>query len=596
MQCTECHIRENAIFSVCIVIISLAMLFGMSRCIGVSGGKAQGRRAVTSLMDSAEVIMNDAPEHALALIDSIAPESIHNCSLNARYALLYSESLFKNYIKAPNDSIIMIAVRYYSIKNDPVRKFRSYYTLGCVYNELQQYTQAAVALGQAEQLKDLVDDDFRVGLLYTQLGDVFFNSYDFHRAEQYYRLAMDYYHQASKDIHRIYALYDIGRCEIHLLRYEEAHETMNEVYLWAQHNNDSKLLTASLKRLLLCSIHNINAKDATDEIERYLDISDYQDSDVFTSLLIAKYYIMTGNKTQADYYLNKSWSNAVSIQDSILLWYNESLIDQQSGQIESSYNKYRKSIQLQNQNIYKLLDQPILGAQKDYFKALSETELLLANQRKSRLIIVSLLLIVLLFLVIMGYIIFRARSEQRKRDYLLVKEDLSAKEFLNKKKIKELNQQLDEQSLKELDANKSIELLSQKVRTLFHEQFGPTDFVLTRYYEFMSNSEKAKRLYKIVEEHLQEFTSKDNTARIDAHLNELYNQIMKDITDSSVSLSEKEVNVFRFLIAGLSAKSIATLLDCSKDSIYKTRDRALLKIEETGLRLYCKLCNVLKIK
>lgn len=596
MQCTECHIRENAIFSVCIVIISLAMLFGMSGCIGVSGGKAQGRRAVTSLMDSAEVIMNDAPEHALALIDSIASESIHNCSLNARYALLYSESLFKNYIKAPNDSIIMIAVRYYSIKNDPVRKFRSYYTLGCIYNELQQYTQAAVALGQAEQLKDLVDDDFRVGLLYTQLGDVFFNSYDFHRAEQYYRLAMDYYNQASKDIHRIYALYDIGRCEIHLLRYEDAHETMNEVYLWAQHNNDSKLLTASLKRLLLCSIHNINAKDATDEIERYLDISDYQDSDVFTSLLIAKYYIMTGNKTQADYYLNKSWSNAVSIQDSILLWYNESLIDQQSGQIESSYNKYRKSIQLQNQNIYKLLDQPILGAQKDYFKALSETELLLANQRKSRLIIVSLLLIVLMFLAIMGYIIFRARSEQRKRDYLLVIEDLSAKEFLNKKKIKELNQQLDEQSLKELDANKSIELLSQKVRTLFHEQFGPTDFVLTRYYEFMSNSERAKRLYKIVEEHLQEFTSKENTARIDAHLNELYNQIMKDITDSSVNLSEKEVNVFRFLIAGLSAKSIATLLDCSKDSIYKTRDRALLKIEETDLRLHCKLCNVLKIK
>ena len=146
MQCTECHIRENVIFSVCIVIISLAMLFGMSGCIGVSGGKAQGRRAVTSLMDSAEVVMNDAPEHALALIDSIAPESIHNCSLNARYALLYSESLFKNYIKAPNDSIIMIAVRYYSIKNDTVRKFRSFYTLCCFYNDLLLYPQSFVLL------------------------------------------------------------------------------------------------------------------------------------------------------------------------------------------------------------------------------------------------------------------------------------------------------------------------------------------------------------------------------------------------------------------------------------------------------------------
>lgn len=118
MQGSDCHIRDLVNSCICIVVISLAMLTGMSGCIGVSGGKAQGRRAVTSLMDSAEVVMNDAPQHALALIDSIAPESIHIRSLNARYALLYSESLFKNYIKAPNDSIIMIAVRYYSVKND----------------------------------------------------------------------------------------------------------------------------------------------------------------------------------------------------------------------------------------------------------------------------------------------------------------------------------------------------------------------------------------------------------------------------------------------------------------------------------------------
>lgn len=65
MQGSDRHNRDLVNSRICIVIISLAMLVGMSGCIGVSGGKAQGRRAVTSLMDSAEVIMNDAPEHAL---------------------------------------------------------------------------------------------------------------------------------------------------------------------------------------------------------------------------------------------------------------------------------------------------------------------------------------------------------------------------------------------------------------------------------------------------------------------------------------------------------------------------------------------------
>ena len=84
-------------------------------------------------MDSAEWFMNDSPKHARLLIDSIDSKSIDRHSLNARYALLKTEADYKNYINETNDSLIMIAVRYYSGKRDVLSRFQSYYYLGCIY-------------------------------------------------------------------------------------------------------------------------------------------------------------------------------------------------------------------------------------------------------------------------------------------------------------------------------------------------------------------------------------------------------------------------------------------------------------------------------
>ena len=71
---------------------------------------------------------------------------------------------------------------------------------------------------------------------------------------------------------------------------------------------------------------------------------------------------------------------------------------------------------------------------------------------------------------------------------------------------------------------------------------------------------------------------------------ENYDKLIKLID----GMSEKELNTFRFLLAGLSVKSVGTMLKCSKDSIYKTRDRALKRIEGKSISLYLEIGNLLK--
>ncbi|MBQ5750256.1 MAG: tetratricopeptide repeat protein, partial [Bacteroidaceae bacterium] len=65
------------------------------------------------LLDQAETLMNVAPDTALALLDSIDSHRLGRAD-NARYALLRSQALDKNYIDITNDSLISIAVDYYA--------------------------------------------------------------------------------------------------------------------------------------------------------------------------------------------------------------------------------------------------------------------------------------------------------------------------------------------------------------------------------------------------------------------------------------------------------------------------------------------------
>lgn len=70
--------------------------------------------AVMSELDAAESVMEDSPETALALLDTMQRSRLVSRKAAARHALLYSQALDKNYIDMTTDSIIRPAVEYYS--------------------------------------------------------------------------------------------------------------------------------------------------------------------------------------------------------------------------------------------------------------------------------------------------------------------------------------------------------------------------------------------------------------------------------------------------------------------------------------------------
>lgn len=240
------------------LLIAAFLLLALVSCgrhgtVGVSN-----RKELKLNLSKAETLIGTDDSLALAMLSDINPKTIKNPKLFSQYALLYSEALYKNFIPVSSDSLIMTAVRYYSSGNDKEKQFRSYYMLGCIYSDLGLTTDAAVALGQAEQLVGEINDDYRLGLLYSNLGNIFFDSFDFERALQYYRLAHSHYEIAGKKSHKLHAFYDIGRCLMEMDKIESAHQLFREVEEQSSECSDWELAYSSLCSQISSSLEMSN--------------------------------------------------------------------------------------------------------------------------------------------------------------------------------------------------------------------------------------------------------------------------------------------------------------------------------------------------
>lgn len=575
------------VFSILVTIL----LLNVVGCGKVTDGKTHGSHAVRALMDSAEAVMNDDPEYAFRLMDSIDSHLIRSRALQARYALLYTEAQYKNYIDETNDSLIMIAVRYYTGHNDITSRFLSFYYLGCIYYNVHSFSEAAVALGQAEELIDKIEDGYRLGLLYTQLGMVFYNTYDFHRAEQYYSKAYDNYIKADKQAHGIHALFDIGECKIQLKEYGAAHSLFQETERWAESQKDYYLLSSCILNELLCSL-NCNLKDqAKKEIDKYIELFGYPKYKPFELSLFAKYYIMNGDYDNAIQFIDKGWKKSQNITDSIQICYSESLLKEYQGKLDTALIQYKHTIELQNQNIYNLLDQPVLGAQKDYFRNLAETESIRASRNRRTIVSLTIVFLLIVSSIILKSRIRRLQFESYKTDLLLTIRELKLKEDSN---------------------NETINRLSHRVNNLFSRPYEELDRIFEKIMEtddlieIQSNVQLGKNkeeyyykkideFYKHIKDKFDEIISDKNQIELDKIINSTYNDLMIRLADKNLHLTKQDLIILRLSIIGFSPKTIGRLTNTQYKTVYQQRRRAIQKITNYSPEIASYVLNVLKM-
>lgn len=547
-----------------LAVVLAAMLMGTG-CSRIDDGQIRGRKAVNAVMDRVEIIMDDDPQTADSLMRLIDANSIQGKKTNARYALLYTAAEYKNYQVVTSDSLIMTAVRYYSIDNNMDYRFLSYYYLGCVYMELHQYSDAGAAFANAEQLSSFVDNDYWKGLLYLQLGDVFRMVCDYYRAQDYYIASKSSFESAAKVRHKLYALLRLGTTKMNNREFRDADSILIIVEKESDLIGDKGMLDECLYNRLSCLIYLNKPDSVTNLLNNYGLIID-ESSKVFGYLeRIAQYYIEKRNYQKAEYFLDRARHYAITEDDSIYLYYVSSLLAKSKGNTEEALDFFLDYTSLQNDNLKTILSQPILAVQNEQYKMMAENELLKFRHARLTLILCVVIFLLIIVIIIVTYHYKKKRMNEQLYDSLAVVDELSGK----------------------------IEDLKNQVRIQFRERHDLSNRLYSMYFDSESQDKVTKQQLNVtINSLIKDYTAPDSVRKLDKLLNESYDGIMERLSDPNIGLTDKELELFRYSFAGLSSKAVSIITKESPQNIYQIKSRLLKKVRRCSEELWSKLNDV----
>lgn len=166
-------------------------------CVVLSAVVGCGGNGMTERMDRISQLMEAYPDSALAALDSIDADRLIGREEKSRYALLYSMALDKNYIDLTDDSLINVALRWYSGHGAADDRLKAWYYQGRVYGNAGDNEKAMASFAKAEEYVDGSRDYAAIGRLYNAKSLIYSAVFDISRCIENTVLAAESYRKAG---------------------------------------------------------------------------------------------------------------------------------------------------------------------------------------------------------------------------------------------------------------------------------------------------------------------------------------------------------------------------------------------------------------
>lgn len=594
------------------VTIVLLVVFTLFGCHDTS--------SVSVTFDSVQCLMDENPDSALRLMQEINPSELKTKGQHARYALLYSQALDKNHIDVDSDSLIRVAVEYYKERDDVRCKFLSYYYHGRVYANARDLVKAMLAYMEAETLVDELDDDYYAGLLYTQMGLIFSDYYDFPKALDCHQRATEFYDRAGKPLHKYYSMISQGTTYWNSNKHEEGYKILCNVLAEARNTNTTQVICACLSDLLMLCVEI----DRHDEAMAYYHelIRDYEIENRTAQFFAILALLMAKEKdiAMSDYYMGEAWKRSESSMDSVMMYGTSSRIEFLNSSYEKAYSDLKRCVSIQNARVREVLHQPIVTAQKDYLDMeLENKNRILRMERYIRVLLIIIFLLTSGIVLFLMWKWFRRRYHRKFREKLaewssaheqemdkiqneaLEREqslrsymaELKTKSELSQQDIKRLTQELEDSREYIEHARVLLEQSEERIRQNIESQKADyakyiicISTVLKRNFkqiEDISNNchmrcEGHDACLKEVDVSIQNVISDFHGSRkadqnLEKLVNECYDNVMEHLRQEINLPSEGHYRLACQLLAGMSINLIALISAETPNAIYKRRDK-----------------------
>ena len=511
--------------------------------------------------------MKTSPDSALVLLQKVDLNSVIGKKERAQYALLYSQALDKNFIDLQNDSLINIALDYYMYHGSDEDKLHSLYYRGRIEQNRGDWISAISFFLRAQEYVSDLTDFCMAGMLYAQLGRVYSEYYDYPKALKAYENALEYYKESGIEKYIRFAYFDIALIHINMHdgKYQEGEGVMLETMDWAYENDEQYLLLSCVESL--CQYYQTSTDGGLEKLKKLL-VSKYIEKCIPTKHIefAGKFLELIERKNpSAQSYFNNAWKNASSIYDSLLLYNQEYNLYKKLHRYEAAFDRYEKVEALHGRILRKVIEQPILSVQNEYYKNQSLIKEVELKKNKIIGVIVSILLGMSIFILCIFHKYRISKKEIQIRDYIELYEDL--KEMFNVR---------ENQMEKQLSVlfKKQYELLNKLAITMYETQGinKDKDFV---YRQIKTEIESISFLHSKNEYHSQ-------MVQLETIINGYKNDVITKLKLDFPGLKKSDLYLMCYIYAGFSGKAISLFTGDSVKNIYTKKSRLKSMIMESN--------------
>ena len=532
--------------------IRVALLLVCGAIVGCTRGDLLER------IDYAERIAVDNPAEALDVMRSIPRDEIRGSRNRVRYALVYSEAMYHNYIDSDSDTLTRVMAEYYLESDDHAERARALYQHALVKRMQGELAEAMLMLEEAEVSLAECENGKLLALVHRTKGDIYNDGCLFANALSSYAEARYYFEVQNLEYHYYSLLYDMGATEIQMRDFESARGYLSEALEYGIASDRKDFVCAVLHEMLELSIY-MDDYEACGALLEMFDTHDallYGQSHYYA--VKAMYLSHRGAMDEALRMLDE----AEEMED--VEWadieYARYIVYRNGGDAKNALVWQERSKNSQDALMLEVLEQPVLNVQLD---ALRES---LSSERRERKLVAqrNALIFIAVAIVIALFVLFVVRRLKRKNEEL---EHYIAAVGELQDTLKMLPQEM-----------------SASVGALYRDRFNELNELCDIYYDHEGTSRSKSVIYNKFIETIEAIKGdEERIQELEATVNKYRDGAMEKLRREMPRLSERDRRVTLYLLAGFSNRAIAIFMDSDPVSVSKMRYNIKQKIKSANI-------------
>lgn len=428
------------------------------------------------MLSRAEEMMNDHPDSALMILDSMdIGKNRWTKSQRMRFELLKAKAQNKAFVKFTSDSVMKEVVSYYNGWGEsPNDRLLANYLLGCAYRDLNKIPQAIDSYQDAINKTDTTDADcdyITLSRTYSQMAGMFHKQLLFSNEIEASRKASYYAFLANDSINGIYEQGMLAGVYIIINKRDSAELLLKEVmegFNQYGHTQDALLFSTSLMDLYVDQPERLPAlKQLIDQYEMESTLFDeYHNLPPSKRIFYyykGNYYENTNNLDSAVYYYRKIYRQDMSYT-SMVPMYKGLMSVYGKKHLTDSLFKYSKLYAEVNDSSMAIKDQQQTAQLSASFNYRYYKSLSLENEKNIFKIgfFAMICLIILVLTIILGFYMGKRYKEIQKKE-----REALRNEYLQK--LKEMQQLEDTYRIAILEAQKAMASLNEEKKASLSE-------------------------------------------------------------------------------------------------------------------------------